>query len=222
MPLDLDPLVDAVIAAIERREALLRERLAGIEGELATLPEVRDRLRALERAPEPGPVELELRAALTTLTTTVAELTGKLLAAEVVQANLQGLIEELITAHTSTRERLAVAEVRQLVPGPAGANGKDGRDGLGMDDFEESFDGERTFTRRYVREGKVLREYSWTVPYVLDRGVYRAGIEYAQGDGVTWAGSFWIAQAPTSEKPGDGATAWRLAVKAGRAGRDAA
>jgi integrin beta 3 len=57
-------------------------------------------------------------------------------------------------------------------------------------------------------------------PIVLDRGVYQAGRTYEKGDGATYGGSFWIAQDATSEKPGDGATKWRLAVKAGREGRE--
>jgi hypothetical protein len=55
---------------------------------------------------------------------------------------------------------------------------------------------------------------------VLEKGVYKHGDQYEQGDGVTWAGSYWIAQkdGPT-EKPGEG-DGWRLAVKRGRDGKD--
>ncbi len=63
-------------------------------------------------------------------------------------------------------------------------------------------------------EGGVLR-----FPVVLDRGVYQKGRSYEQGDGVTMGGSFWIAQAATSETPGVGPTQWRLSVKAGREGK---
>ncbi len=55
---------------------------------------------------------------------------------------------------------------------------------------------------------------------VLDAGVWKDGAAYAEGDGVTWAGSFWIAQADTSAKPGGEGEDWRLAVKRGRDGKD--
>jgi hypothetical protein len=103
--------------------------------------------------------------------------------------------------------------------GVDGRDGKDGADGLGFDDFEETYDGERTFTRRYIRNGTVLREFVWSVPYVLDRGVYQAGKTYVQGD--TCGGSFWIAQQTTDARP-ETSPAWRLAVKRGAAGRDGA
>lgn len=94
-----------------------------------------------------------------------------------------------------------------------------GADGLGFDDLsEELADDGRTIIRRYIR-GDEVKEFRHTFPVVLDRGVYKAEQEYTAGDGVTWAGSFWIAQKDTSEKPGDGES-WRLAVKSGRAGRD--
>lgn len=59
-----------------------------------------------------------------------------------------------------------------------------------------------------------------TIPAVLDRGVYKAEEAYDTGDGVTWSGSFWIAQRKTAsgEVPGDASGAWRLAVKKGRDG----
>lgn len=58
------------------------------------------------------------------------------------------------------------------------------------------------------------------IPVVDDKGVYRTEAEYMKGDGVTWAGSWWIAQVdkPT-DKPGI-SEQWRLAVKRGRDGKD--
>jgi integrin beta 3 len=67
--------------------------------------------------------------------------------------------------------------------------------------------------------GELVPGGTLTFPVVLDRGVYKTGQTYQAGDGVTWAGSFWIAQRETSEKPGEGPTGWRLAVKAGREGK---
>lgn len=57
-------------------------------------------------------------------------------------------------------------------------------------------------------------------PAVLDRGVFREVSAYERGDGVTFGGSFWIAQKDAPEgKPGTSAD-WRLAVKKGRDGAD--
>lgn len=56
------------------------------------------------------------------------------------------------------------------------------------------------------------------VAALVDRGVFRAEEAYEAGDGVTWGGSFFIAQkdAPIG-KPGEpGCNGWRLAVKRGR------
>ena len=55
---------------------------------------------------------------------------------------------------------------------------------------------------------------------VLERGIFKAGEQYEKGDGVTWAGSYWIAKKDAPEdKPGEG-NGWRLAVKRGRDGKD--
>jgi hypothetical protein len=96
---------------------------------------------------------------------------------------------------------------------------KDGRDALDLDDIDlqQSDDG-RTITLAFRRGAEVL-EKSFTLDVPLDRGIYRKDTEYVKGDGVTFGGSFWIAQKAEPGKPeaGDG---WRLAVKRGRDGKD--
>lgn len=62
-------------------------------------------------------------------------------------------------------------------------------------------------------------ERSLTVPWPIDRGVWKPDRDYEKGDGATFNGSYWIAQAVTKDRPGTSA-AWRLAVKAGRDGKD--
>jgi integrin beta 3 len=100
--------------------------------------------------------------------------------------------------------------------GEKGLDGAAGRDGTLEGATIEDVD-ERTF--RILRaDGSELGRKTFPVP--IDRGVYQAGRTYEKGDGVTLAGSFWIAQDATNEKPGDGATKWRLSVKAGRDGRE--
>lgn len=107
------------------------------------------------------------------------------------------------------------------LPGEKGAdglNGKDGADGLGFDDFEEVFDGERTFTRRYIK-GDRVKEFVFKTAIELYRGVWVEGKAYERGDRVTWGGSEWHCNEDTTAKPGDG-KAWTLSVKKGRDGRD--
>lgn len=82
---------------------------------------------------------------------------------------------------------------------------------------------ERTFVIDCgLSSGRAVRK-EVAVPMVIDRGVYRADGEYKAGDGVTWGGSYWIAQKDAPEgKPGEpGSAGWRLAVKRGDKGQSA-
>lgn len=101
--------------------------------------------------------------------------------------------------------------------GQKGINGKDGSDGLAFEDMEVEQDGRELVFRWARGEKSVEKRMTFAVP--LDQGIFSAEKEYAPGDGVTYGGSFWIAQASTKEKPGTGG-AWRLAVKKGRDGKD--
>jgi hypothetical protein len=49
------------------------------------------------------------------------------------------------------------------------------------------------------------------------RGVWRAGQTYPASSMISHAGSLWISEETTAEKPGAGRTSWTLAVKRGRA-----
>lgn len=113
------------------------------------------------------------------------------------------------------------------VPGRDGAVGERGEKGLdgapGRDGTLEAMQVQQIDERswRLVRaDGTAIPGDVLHFATVLDRGVYQAGRTYEKGDGATYGGSFWIAQDATSEKPGDGATKWRLAVKCGRDGKD--
>ncbi len=103
------------------------------------------------------------------------------------------------------------------VQGKDGDPGRDGVDGLGFDDLTAEYDGERGITLRFIR-GEQVKEFAFTMPVVIDRGVWSEGKTYEAGDAVTWAGSVWIAQKATSDKP-DGGDGWRLSVKRGRDGK---
>lgn len=109
------------------------------------------------------------------------------------------------------------------IKGADGINGKDGAnglDGLGFDDLTVEDDGDGTATLKFTR-GEVVKAFPIRLPRIVDKGVYRAENEYVKGDGVTWGGSFFIAQCDTPEgKPEDGNKSWRLSVKRGRDGKD--
>lgn len=98
-----------------------------------------------------------------------------------------------------------------------GRHGVDGKDGLGFDDLAAVYDEHGRLSLRFVR-GDIVKTFR--VPGIVDRGVYKAGEVYEQGDAVTFGGAFWISQKDTSAKPGEPGE-WRLSVKAGRDGRDA-
>jgi hypothetical protein len=97
---------------------------------------------------------------------------------------------------------------------------KDGVDGFGFDDMSVDYDGERGLTIKFSH-GDRVKEFPFTLPIVIDRGVFKEGsAEYVKGDGVTWAGSFFIAQKDNPEgKPGE-SDAWRLSIKRGRDGKN--
>lgn len=75
-----------------------------------------------------------------------------------------------------------------------------------------------TRTTRYTDGRTFERKIARAV--VIDRGVWKEGKAYLQGDGVTWGGSFWIAQKETEAKPDAADGSWRLSVKKGRDGKD--
>ena len=128
----------------------------------------------------------------------------------------------------------------QGATGPAGLDGRDGLPGPKGEPGRPAAD--LGFLQNYVTEqvgrafktatvttadgGRTLRwaigdtVHEITTAIVLDAGVWKEGTTYVPGDGVTLGGSFFIAQAETSAKPGK-SDDWRLAVKRGSDGRDA-
>jgi hypothetical protein len=52
------------------------------------------------------------------------------------------------------------------------------------------------------------------------QGVWSPDSTYGKNDAVQFDGGFWVARQTTRERPGDGCTAWRLAVHRGKQGRE--
>lgn len=96
---------------------------------------------------------------------------------------------------------------------------KDGVDGFGFDDMTVEHDGERALTIKFA-QGEREKRFDFTLPIILDRGVFREGSDYLKSDGVTFGGSFFIAQTDAPQgKPGE-SDDWRLVVKRGRDGKN--
>jgi hypothetical protein len=131
-----------------------------------------------------------------TLTDGTAKQLGRVVGMDADHAAIEARIKELVDA----------------IPKP-----RDGIDAVGFDDMEmvEEEDG---LHLRFTR-GEVVK--SFRLPVVIDRGVFKADGVYRKGDGVSWAGSFWIAQKDEPGKPDTPESGWRLAVKRGQNGKDA-
>lgn len=143
--------------------------------------------------------------------------------------------------------QLALDEVRALarMPGPKGDRGEQGKQGPPGERGTKGETGRNasdlTFLQDYVVEqvGRAIKTASvttqdggrtlrWAIgetvlheiktAIVLDAGVWREGTAYVAGDGVSFGNSFFIAQRATTLKPPS--DDWRLAVRAGRDGRD--
>ncbi|KRD71442.1 hypothetical protein ASE45_06430 [Lysobacter sp. Root96] len=91
----------------------------------------------------------------------------------------------------------------------------------GYQSIEIDLEDERTLVVRSTFSDGRRVEKRHAVPMLIDRGVFKDGAGYQRGDGVTWGGSFWIAQVDKADsKPDAGNGQWRLAVKKGRDGKE--
>lgn len=103
------------------------------------------------------------------------------------------------------------------VVGKDGDPGKDGADGLGFDDADVIYDGERGFTIKW-QQGERVKEKTFHVPTVIDRGYWREGTQAKTGDAMTHDGTLWIALRDTKAKPMRESEDWRIGARKGRDG----
>lgn len=104
---------------------------------------------------------------------------------------------------------------------PIPKNGADGRDAFPLESFDMVLedDGRTITVKMQTQHGMV--EKSIKLPSVIERGTFVKDKTYEAGDGVSYAGSFWIAKCDNPQgTPGSGETDWRCVVKRGRDGRD--
>jgi hypothetical protein len=136
----------------------------------------------------------------------------------------------------------ALSEVRALapMPGPRGERGEQGKQGPPGDRGLKGETGRNasdlTFLQGYIDErveraikaisitspdsgrtlhvmlGDTVHEIKTAIP--IYAGGWKDGVTYNCGDGISVAGSVWIAQTATTAKPPS--DDWRLAVRAGR------
>lgn len=138
---------------------------------------------------------------------------GKSVTLEDVQPMIESAVAKALLDFERRAQDVLIKAISSI-PKP-----KDGNDGLGFDDMTLEPQGDRGFELKFSR-GEQVKSFPFTLPVVLDRGVFKEGSVYEKGDGVTWGGSFFIAQKDNAEgKPGE-SDAWRLAVKRGRDGKN--
>jgi hypothetical protein len=199
---DIEPLLLEMVGALPAPKD-------GIDGKSVTIDELRP---LVEQAVASVPVPKDGRDGRDGQSVTVDQ----------VMAALAPSIEAAIAKAVLETERRGMDLIQRAIeriPLPKdGAPGRDGTDGFSLEDLTIDDDGDGTMTLRFVR-GDLVREKTIRYPR-LDRGIFRDEGEYRKGDGVTYGGSWWIAQkdAPGG-KPGL-SDDWRLAVKKGRDGRD--
>jgi hypothetical protein len=220
-------LVESVREALTRIGAIEAVTKAANTADAVTA--LRDRVRALEvtiEAPAaPDPVVAECRERLAVLETKAAAPAEphQALVARILSLEQRAMDDPALKAVGDLRERVAVVEDRAPVPGPAGpagAPGKDGADGLGFDDLMTEQRDDRSITIKAARGERVKEIGTARFPVLIQRGVYIDGKAYDNGDVVTWGGSQWGCNEPTTTKPGEGLKAWTLIVKRGRDGKD--
>lgn len=195
---NMQALSDVVVLAIKAALAPLEARLAASEqankelrDRVSELAGLRDRVTTIEAKPIPPSPALE---ALESKVLAISErVSATELRVELKTAETVPLLSALADLTKDVglmRERVAVVEVRPSVPGPQGEPGPPGKDGV---------------------NGTAGLSFE---------GVYQEGKSYDFGHLVTWGGSSWHCNEPTTSKPGEGTKAWTLMVKRGRDGKD--
>lgn len=200
--------------AVEPAVATLRDRVVAVETKSLTPPSVEhvdltpivERLAANEaRVARLAALELsltDLRDKCLALETKSSEERPVGPSAAEIELAMRDAVDPLTKSLATAQERLAVLETRAPVPGPPGKDGEPGKDGQDGKDGAPGLNG---------KDGLAGLSYE---------GVFQEGKSYDFGNLVTWGGSSWHCNEPTTSKPGEGTKSWTLMVKRGRDGRD--
>jgi integrin beta 3 len=111
----------------------------------------------------------------------------------------------------------AIDAMPKPLDGRDGVDGKDGRDGLDLKNFSAEQDGRSVVLT--LKDDERTEEVRLSFPVTIDAGFWKPGMKAEAGDGVTFGGSYWIAQKDTETQPEVGNPDWRLAVRKGRDAR---
>lgn len=122
----------------------------------------------------------------------------------------------VLTMTDGRTKELGIVIGKDGTDGAPGNDGAPGCDGFGFHDLD-LVDDEQGVVLRFI-QGDAVKNFP--LPVVVDRGVFKEDGEYRKGNGVTWGGSYWIAQKDDPGKPDTPDSGWRLAVKKGQNGKD--
>lgn len=212
-----------------------RAGLPGVDGKDADMPALQaaiearvaeETAKAFARLPVPKDgrdgTDADMDALMTALETRVTEAVSKAVSQLPVPKDGVGVTNLIIDRQghlVSTMSDGRMTDIGCVV----GADGKDGQDGVSWDDMEMVYDGVRGFTCRYTK-GERVKEWTFSVPMMIWRGVWDRTKTYERGDVVTLDGSSWHCEATTTDRPqesgGNGSRCWKLIVKHGRDGKD--
>lgn len=211
------PALDATVArSVGEYLAPLVERVGRIEADRPNATAIDE---AIARAVDP----LELR--VERIAECVAE-EGKRVDVTSATINRDGVLV-LVLSDGSTRDvgpvvgrdvdpaqvERTIAELFAKAPKP--------RDAFPLDAFDVVLDDDGRTLKLYFEAGDVSTVHDIRLHTPIYRGVHKAGELYTRGDMVTLGGSLWHCNAAeTRAAPMDGESAWQLAVKRGRDGKD--
>jgi hypothetical protein len=130
--------------------------------------------------------------------------------------DVRGLIEQKAAEWQLDFEKRAHETLQKAVDRmPQPKDGRDGKDGIGVDSFTAEIKGRMLHIKMQAADG--IHERVMRLPIPMYKDVWKDG-QYEKDDMVTWGGSMWIALRDTKSKPGQYGD-WKLIVKKGRDGK---
>lgn len=161
--------------------------------------------------------DADMPALLRAVTDAVAALPkpqdGKSVTLDDVMPAIEQLVRREVAALPPARDG------RDGEPGPRGEAGINGKDGFTPDDFDFEIDGRNLVLSMRCGDRVVTRTKK--VPWPINRGTYKKGTQYENGDVVTYGGSQFIAIRDTEVPPPGNPDDWHLQVRRGADGKDA-
>jgi hypothetical protein len=219
--------VSRAVADLMVRQTTTTARLDLLVEATNEIGPLRERTAVLETRPPVGPPPPADPDLASLVREAVLQATAALVQRQAVCETQLAPVVEAAKETGALRERVATLEARAPVPGPMGAPGRDGVDGVGFDEVIVEHDGERTLTVKGVRGDVVKPLGAFKLPVPIYRKRWTEGHAYERGDMVTWDRGIWHCEKATTLKPDgtyrDGPQAkdfWTKAVWPGTNGKD--